>query len=302
MASRPRTASTRCSIPNGTVIPAGGHYLCVNSVGYSLAAIPQVTARRRPATRPIRPTFPTTPGIALFNNNTGVSYSLANRLDAVGSGGSEASWASAPSISAARSRTTPAGSVTQLPLPGHRSRHVPRRVGLRRSAPENVHLAGRSGRSGAVRKRHVDRHGAGNDARTAAVAVQRRRLQQLGWASGRSRSPHRSPTAPASTSGSCSEFSKRDSSGSISISRPCRSTGRASRVLAEARAWSSAPGIPPDDALVPALGKEVGTPPVAGPGKPAVRVAHDRAVGSIDNAHHIAAALGDEYTVSPLYS
>src|SRR3954471_20339333 len=28
---------TRCSIPNGTIIPFGGHYLCVNSVAYSLA-------------------------------------------------------------------------------------------------------------------------------------------------------------------------------------------------------------------------------------------------------------------------
>ena len=57
---------------------------------------------------------------------------------------------------------------------------------------------------------------------------------------------------------------------------------------------SSDPGIPPDDALVPALFEEIRTPPVAGPRKPAVGVAHDRAVGSINNTHHIAAALGDE--------
>jgi len=31
---------TRCSIPNGTVIPNKGHYLCVNSSGYSLASYP----------------------------------------------------------------------------------------------------------------------------------------------------------------------------------------------------------------------------------------------------------------------
>ncbi|HEV2707504.1 MAG TPA: hypothetical protein VGV59_16425, partial [Pyrinomonadaceae bacterium] len=30
----------RCTIPNGTVIPTRGHYLCVNSVGYSLASYP----------------------------------------------------------------------------------------------------------------------------------------------------------------------------------------------------------------------------------------------------------------------
>src|ERR687896_542608 len=30
----------RCVIPNGTVIPNRGHYLCVNSVGYSLTSYP----------------------------------------------------------------------------------------------------------------------------------------------------------------------------------------------------------------------------------------------------------------------
>ena len=35
----------RCVIPNGTVIPNRGHYLCVNSVGYSLAPRPQATLR-----------------------------------------------------------------------------------------------------------------------------------------------------------------------------------------------------------------------------------------------------------------
>ena len=30
---------TRCIIPNGTVIPSGGHFLCVNSEGYSLAVV-----------------------------------------------------------------------------------------------------------------------------------------------------------------------------------------------------------------------------------------------------------------------
>src|SRR6185369_14809989 len=29
---------TRCSIPNGTLIPNRGHYLCVNSVAYSLGS------------------------------------------------------------------------------------------------------------------------------------------------------------------------------------------------------------------------------------------------------------------------
>lgn len=30
----------RCVIPNGTVFPARGHFLCANTVGYSLAAYP----------------------------------------------------------------------------------------------------------------------------------------------------------------------------------------------------------------------------------------------------------------------
>ncbi len=30
----------RCVVPNGTIIPERGHYLCVNSVGYSLASYP----------------------------------------------------------------------------------------------------------------------------------------------------------------------------------------------------------------------------------------------------------------------
>jgi Lamin Tail Domain len=69
----------RCTIPNGTVIPARGHYLCTNSVAYSLGGYATGDA-----------TYTTdiadNAGIALFNNNTGGgSFSLANRFDAVGS-------------------------------------------------------------------------------------------------------------------------------------------------------------------------------------------------------------------------
>ena len=74
---------TRCSIPNGTFIPAGGHFLCVNSA-YSLASYP---AGPGPTTGDASYTtdIPNSVGIAIFNNNTGGgSYSLANRLDAVG--------------------------------------------------------------------------------------------------------------------------------------------------------------------------------------------------------------------------
>ena len=69
----------RCTIPNATVIPAGGHFLCTNSVAYSLAAYAAGDA-----------TYATdiadNAGIALFNNNSGgANFSLANRFDAVGS-------------------------------------------------------------------------------------------------------------------------------------------------------------------------------------------------------------------------
>ncbi len=71
--------TTRCTIPNGTVIPNRGHYLCANSVAYSLSGY--ATANATYTTD-----IPDNAGIALFNNNTGGgSYILANRLDAVGS-------------------------------------------------------------------------------------------------------------------------------------------------------------------------------------------------------------------------
>jgi hypothetical protein len=89
----------RCTIPNGTVIPARGHFLCVNSDGYSLATYPagNGTTATGDATYTTEITDGEDPdgiggnpplarhGIALFNNNTGgASFSLANRFDAVG--------------------------------------------------------------------------------------------------------------------------------------------------------------------------------------------------------------------------
>lgn len=78
--------TTRCSIPNGTVIPNRGHYLCVNSVGYSLASYPAGNGTTATGDATYTTNIPDNAGIALFNNNSGGgSYSLANRLDAVGS-------------------------------------------------------------------------------------------------------------------------------------------------------------------------------------------------------------------------
>jgi hypothetical protein len=77
---------TRCSIPNGTVIPAGGHYLCVNSGAYSLGTYPAAGGFTATGDATYTTEIPGNTGIAIFNNNTGGgSYSLASRLDAVGS-------------------------------------------------------------------------------------------------------------------------------------------------------------------------------------------------------------------------
>src|ERR1041385_4406462 len=76
----------RCVIPNGTVIPNRGHYLCVNSVGYSLASYPAGNGTTATGDATYTADIPDNAGIALFNNNSGGgAYSLANRLDAVGS-------------------------------------------------------------------------------------------------------------------------------------------------------------------------------------------------------------------------
>jgi hypothetical protein len=69
----------RCTILNGTVIPARGHFLCTNSVGYSLGVYAAGDAT-------YVTDIPDNAGIALFNNNSGGgSFTLVNRFDAVGS-------------------------------------------------------------------------------------------------------------------------------------------------------------------------------------------------------------------------
>jgi hypothetical protein len=78
--------TTRCSIPNGTIIPNRGHYLCVNSASYSLGSYPAGNGTTATGDATYTTDIPDNAGIAIFNNNTGGgSYILANRLDAVGS-------------------------------------------------------------------------------------------------------------------------------------------------------------------------------------------------------------------------
>ena len=77
---------TRCTIPNGTVIPNRGHYLCVNSAAYSLASYPAGNGTTATGDATYTTDIPDNAGIAIFDNNVGgASYNLANRLDAVGS-------------------------------------------------------------------------------------------------------------------------------------------------------------------------------------------------------------------------
>lgn len=75
----------RFVVPNGTVIPARGHYLGVNSVGYSIASYPAGNGTTATGDATYTTDIPDNAGIALFNTATAANFTLANRLDAVGS-------------------------------------------------------------------------------------------------------------------------------------------------------------------------------------------------------------------------
>ena len=75
--------TARCIVPNGTVIPNRGHYLCVNSVGYSLASYPAGNGTTATGDATYTTDIPDNAGIALFDSST--TFVLANRMDAVGS-------------------------------------------------------------------------------------------------------------------------------------------------------------------------------------------------------------------------
>jgi hypothetical protein len=75
----------RCVIPNGTVIPNRGHYLCVNSMGYSLASYPAGNGTTATGDATYTTDIPDNAGIAIFNTSVAANFVLANRMDAVGS-------------------------------------------------------------------------------------------------------------------------------------------------------------------------------------------------------------------------
>lgn len=75
----------RCTIPNGTIIPARGHFLCVNSTGYSLAAYPSGDAATAAGDATYTTDIPDNVGIALFRTANPSNFSTVTRLDAAGS-------------------------------------------------------------------------------------------------------------------------------------------------------------------------------------------------------------------------
>jgi Tol biopolymer transport system component len=76
------------TIPNGTVIPANGHYLIANT-GYSLTGYPggPTAASTTAPDRTYTGDVPDGLGVALFNTATPANYSSTTLLDAVGGGG-----------------------------------------------------------------------------------------------------------------------------------------------------------------------------------------------------------------------
>ena len=76
---------TRCTVPTGTVIPNRGHYLCVNSVAYSLASYPAGNGTTATGDATYTTGIDDNVGVALFNTANPANFVLANRLDAVGS-------------------------------------------------------------------------------------------------------------------------------------------------------------------------------------------------------------------------
>lgn len=79
----------RFVIPNGTIIPARGHFLGVNSNGYSLSSYPSGNDGTNPTNATGDATYtldiPDNAGIAIFRTSDTQNFSIATRLDAVGS-------------------------------------------------------------------------------------------------------------------------------------------------------------------------------------------------------------------------
>ncbi|HYP19128.1 MAG TPA: S-layer homology domain-containing protein, partial [Chloroflexia bacterium] len=77
--------ATRFVVPNGTLIPARGHFLGVNSVAYSQAGYPAGNGTTTTGDATYNTDIPDNAGIALFRTSNPANFVFANRLDAVGS-------------------------------------------------------------------------------------------------------------------------------------------------------------------------------------------------------------------------
>jgi len=75
----------RFIIPNGTVIPARGHYLGINSTGYSLGAYPAGNGTGATGDSVYTLDVPDNAGLALFSTANPLNFALTTRLDAAGS-------------------------------------------------------------------------------------------------------------------------------------------------------------------------------------------------------------------------
>jgi uncharacterized repeat protein (TIGR01451 family) len=75
----------RCTVPNKTVIPARGHYLCVNEVAYSLDTYPAGEGTTATGDATYTTDIPDNAGLALFRTADTNNFNLSFRLDAVGS-------------------------------------------------------------------------------------------------------------------------------------------------------------------------------------------------------------------------
>ncbi|HEU4509764.1 MAG TPA: lamin tail domain-containing protein [Pyrinomonadaceae bacterium] len=74
----------RFVIPNGTIIPARGHFLGVNSVGYSLSGYPAGNGATATGDATYTTNIPDNVGLALFKTARPSNFIDVNRLDAVG--------------------------------------------------------------------------------------------------------------------------------------------------------------------------------------------------------------------------
>ena len=78
----------RCVVPNATLIPAGGHFLCANtnpSGGYTLGGYPAGPGTTATPDATYTLDIPLNAGVALFRTANPLNFSAATRLDAVGS-------------------------------------------------------------------------------------------------------------------------------------------------------------------------------------------------------------------------